>query len=268
MPPAPCADADPLPAACPTTAQAAAGECADATLACWFDDGAICRCSGCKGGLEYPICQPIDPPQWACKEPDSACPNPLPQAGAPCDTPPQLNCGPSCELPIHCQDGAWRYGQEMCPICAAPETPIATPQGDRPISELAPGDLVYSVDATGIVVVPIREVGSTPVVNHRVVRVQLADGTVLEISAGHPTADGRTFADLLGGGQLDGGHAIVVAEMVPYTHARTHDILPGSSSGTYFAGGALVGSTLVTGRGHRQSPSPGHAARVMRRWQP
>lgn len=133
-------------------------------------------------------------------------------------------------------------------MCAAPDTPIATPQGERPISGLAPGDLVYSVDATGIVVVPILEVGSTPVVNHRVVRVQLAGGTVLEVSAGHPTADGRTFADLLGGGQLDAGHAVAMAEVVPYTHSRTYDILPSSSSGTYFAGGALIGSTLAARR--------------------
>ncbi len=170
----------------------------------------------------------------------------MPQAGESCDQAPELSCGPSCELPIRCRDGAWQYDQEMCPICAAPDTPIATPQGERPISELAPGDWVYSVDSAGIVVVPILRVGSTPVVNHRVVRVELSGGRVLEVSAGHPTADGRTFADLLAGGQLDRDHAIVTAEMVPYAHARTYDILPDSSSGTYFASGALIGSTLTT----------------------
>ena len=75
----------------------------------------------------------------------------------------------------------------MFPICAAPDTPIATPQGERAIAGLAPGDLVYSVDASGIVVVPIVRVGSTPVVNHRVVRVELAGGTMLEISAAAST---------------------------------------------------------------------------------
>jgi len=130
-------------------------------------------------------------------------------------------------------------------MCAAPSTPIATPAGERAISELAPGDLVYSVDESGVVVVPILRVGSTPVVNHRVVRVALTGGAVLEISAGHPTADGRSFGDLLGGGQLDRDHAIISAEMVPYTYARTYDILPDSSSGTYFAAGALIGSTLA-----------------------
>jgi hypothetical protein len=245
QPPADCAATVPLPAACPQTPPAAAAGCTDPTLACWYGDGTICNCSACQGGTEYPICRTIDPPQWACKTPDAACPNPLPQAGAKCDAPDTLSCGPSCELPIRCQDGAWQYGREMCPICAAPSTPIATPTGERAISELAPGDLVYSVDETGVVVVPILRVGSTPVVNHRVVRVELSGGAVLEISAGHPTADGRTFADLLGGGQLDADHSVVAAEMVPYPYSRTYDILPSTRSGRYFAGGALIGSTLA-----------------------
>jgi hypothetical protein len=196
------------------------------------------------GGSEYPICQTIDPPEWACVKPDDTCPNPLPQAGSSCDAAPELSCGPSCELPIRCQDGTWQYGQEMCPICAAPDTPIATPGGERAISELAPGDLVYSVDETGIIVVPILRAGSTPVANHRVVEIALSDGTLLRVSPGHPTADGRTFAALLDGGMLDADHAVVSARLVPYTEPRTFDILPASQSGAYFAGGALIGSSL------------------------
>jgi hypothetical protein len=245
QPAADCADTVPLPAACPESPEAAAGACDDPTLACWYDDGTICRCIPCLGGSEYPICQTIDPPEWFCKERDAACPNPMPHAGARCDQSPELSCGPSCELPIRCQEGVWQYGQAVCPICAAPDTPIATPQGERAIAGLAPGDLVYSIDASGIVVVPIFQVGTTPVVNHRVVQVKLTSGTVLEISAGHPTADGRTFADLLAGGQLDPSHAVLSAEMVDYPYTHTYDILPGSSSGTYFAGGALIGSTLA-----------------------
>jgi len=76
-----------------------------------------------------------------------------------------------------------------------------------------------------------------------VVRVTFRDKRALEISAGHPTADGRTFADLSAGGQLD-GRALDTVETVPYTHAFTYDILPGSTTGTYFASGALIGSTL------------------------
>ncbi len=76
-------------------------------------------------------------------------------------------------------------------------------------------------------------------------RVELANDRVLEISPGHPTADGRSFGELRPGDRLD-GIAIVSAEMVPYAHAHTYDILPASPSGTYYAAGALVGSTLST----------------------
>jgi len=40
--------------------------------------------------------------------------------------------------------------------CASPDTPIATPDGERPIAELREGDLVYSVD--GGAIVPVGEI--------------------------------------------------------------------------------------------------------------
>jgi hypothetical protein len=92
--------------------------------------------------------------------------------------------------------------------------------------------------------VPIVRAGHTRVQNHRVVRVELDSGAVLEISPGHPTADGRLFGDLVAGSRLDTTHEIVAARLVPYEHDATYDILPRSSTGTYFAAGALVGSTL------------------------
>jgi hypothetical protein len=49
----------------------------------------------------------------------------------------------------------------------------------------------------------------------------------------------------LQGGDLDDTHGVVSAELVDYAHDRTYDILPRSSTGTYFAAGALVGSTLA-----------------------
>jgi hypothetical protein len=136
----------------------------------------------------------------------------------------------------------------MCPVCASPDTPIATPSGNRPIADLTVGDLVYSVDDDGIVLVPILRVGRTPVTNHRVARIRTADGRVLEISPGHPTADGRSFSDLRAGTRLD-GVLVESMEMVPYVHAYTHDILPASKSGTYFAAGMLIGSTLTMTEG-------------------
>jgi hypothetical protein len=112
------------------------------------------------------------------------------------------------------------------------------------MASLGVGDLVYSVEDQAIVAVPILRVGSTPVVRHQVMRVILTDGSVLEISPGHPTADGHTFAELVPGSALDESHRVVSAELVPYRYHRTYDILPATPSGTYFAAGALIGSTI------------------------
>jgi len=128
-------------------------------------------------------------------------------------------------------------------VCASPETLIATPTGERRITDILPGDLVYSADGNALRAVPVLRIGQTPVYHHHVMRVALADGAVLEMSAGHPTADGRTFGQLRAGDVLD-GVAIVSSELVPYRFSRTYDILPASRTGTYVAAGRLVGSTL------------------------
>jgi hypothetical protein len=149
--------------------------------------------------------------------------------------PPSLQC-----LPVEAPE-------ECCNCdCAAPDTPIATPDGERAIASLRPGDLVLSVDGGRLVPVPILRTGRVRQVDHHVVEVWLDNGARLEISEGHPTADGRTFADLAPGERL-GGARVVAVRSIPYRHAYTHDILPASDSGTYLAGGALIGSTL-TGR--------------------
>jgi hypothetical protein len=133
-------------------------------------------------------------------------------------------------------------GCPTCP-CASPDTPIATPSGERPIAALRPGDLVYSVNGHAIAAVPINSVSRNPVMGHHVLRLRLANGNVLEISAMHPTADGRTLASVTPGSALDGVRVVSV-ELVPYPHGHTYDILPDSDTGTYFAGGVLIGSTL------------------------
>jgi len=66
---------------------------------------------------------------------------------------------------------------------------------------------------------------------------------VLRISAKHPTADGRSFGDLQTGDWL-GSLRVLSVKWVPYDGAFTYDILPDSDSGLYFAGGALIGSTI------------------------
>jgi len=132
----------------------------------------------------------------------------------------------------------------MCPICAAPGTPVATPGGERPIAELRAGDLVYSLQDGAVVAVPVVLTGNTPVVDHWVVRVTLDTGRTLEVSPGHPLADGSHFSDLGPGMSLGEGVQVTAVELVPYRHDRTYDILPASSTGTYLAAGAWIGSTL------------------------
>ena len=128
-------------------------------------------------------------------------------------------------------------------ICAAPDTPIATPEGDRAIGALVPGDLVYSVEGDAVVVVPILRVAQTSIDDHRVVRIRLDGGDELLLSPGHPTADGGLVGNLRPGDVL-GDRTVEEATLVPYEYPSTHDILPASPSGTYFAAGALVGSSL------------------------
>jgi hypothetical protein len=74
-------------------------------------------------------------------------------------------------------------------------------------------------------------------------RVRFEDGRILEISGPHPTADGRLFSELRPGSTLD-GHAIQSVELIPYAYEATYDILPASDTGTYFAAGMQIGSTL------------------------
>jgi hypothetical protein len=132
--------------------------------------------------------------------------------------------------------------------CAAPETPIATPSGEREIASLRAGDLVFSRHGGQTVVVPLLATSRAPVANHHVVRVILETGAIVEMSPGHPTADGRTFGDLRTGTRL-GALRVVDARLVGYTRSHTYDILPASDSGAYLAAGAWVGTTMSLGTG-------------------
>lgn len=128
--------------------------------------------------------------------------------------------------------------------CMAPDTPVATPTGERRIDAIAPGDLVYGMRAGRLAAVRVLAVRRTEAAGHRVQRFALAGGAVLEGSAGHPTSDGRTFRDVRAGDRL-GASLVVAVETVPYAHDATYDILPDSDGGTYVASGALIGSTLT-----------------------
>jgi hypothetical protein len=128
-------------------------------------------------------------------------------------------------------------------VCASPDTPIATPFGERAISELRVGDLVMSMHRDQLQAVPLLRATKTAVRDHAVVELTLSNGATLQISGAHPTADGRLLQELLPGASL-GGTEVLSAATLPYQHAHTYDILPDSDSGSYVAGGALIGTTL------------------------
>ena len=135
-------------------------------------------------------------------------------------------------------------GRGGCPICLAATTRIGTPDGPILVSDLRAGMLVWTVDAGKRVAAPIAIVRYTPApFGHRVIRVVLADGRAVVASPGHPTGDGRRVGELNPGDLLDGSR-IVAMDVLPYA-GDTWDLLPLSSTGTYWADGVLLGSTLA-----------------------
>jgi hypothetical protein len=137
-------------------------------------------------------------------------------------------------------------GAPNCPICLAATTLIATPNGEVPVTEIRPGMLVWTATPDGRrVAARVVEVGSTPVpAGHLMVHLVLADGRVLLASPGHKTGDGRPVGTLAPGDGLDGS-TIVSWELVPYGSDRTYDLLPAGPTGTYWANGILLSSTLT-----------------------
>ncbi len=153
---------------------------------------------------------------------------------------------PHCNAPSAGADGICTdvgFGCAWGAVCASPDTMVATPDGERPISDLRMGDLVLSVDHGALRVVPLRATQRVPVLAHHVVRITLSSGRVVEMSEGHPTAEGVPFRSLAPGMHL-GDATIASLELVPYAYDATYDILPASDTGTYVAAGALVGTTM------------------------
>ncbi len=136
-------------------------------------------------------------------------------------------------------------GMPPCPICLAAATLIATPGGDVRVTDIKAGMVVWTAGGDGTrIAAPVEEVGSMAVPSgHVMVHLRLSDGRELLASPGHRTADGRPVGSLAVGDQLDGS-MITLLELVPYSGDRTYDLLPAGPTGTYWANGILLASTL------------------------
>jgi Hint domain-containing protein len=136
-------------------------------------------------------------------------------------------------------------GRPPCPICLARGTRIATPSGDVAVEDLRIGDVVWTLGAdSALVARALIQIGSTTVpATHRVVQLRLSDGRAVNVSPGHPTADGRKIGDLAAGDAYDGA-VVVSADLIPYAGGATFDVLPAGATGMYWANGVLLGSTI------------------------
>jgi hypothetical protein len=129
-------------------------------------------------------------------------------------------------------------------ICLASTDSIATPSGPIPVSRLHVGTIVWTLDAAGQrVAAPVLELNHRPTpTGFHVLRLTLADGRVVEASAGHPTVGGRPVGELRTGESLDGSRLIGI-EAIPYA-GDTWDLLPAGPTGGYWANGVPLGSTM------------------------
>ncbi len=137
-------------------------------------------------------------------------------------------------------------GELMCPICLARNDMIATPGGDVPIQDMRIGMPIWTTDRRGrrIPGIVIRTGRIRALPGDEMVRLVLRDGRTILVSPGHPTPADGAVGDLRVGQAFE-GTVVASVERIRYRGAETFDVLPSGPTGTYFANGVLLGSTLT-----------------------
>lgn len=161
--------------------------------------------------------------------------------------PPVVSIGDPTSISYSCLSPEQVESRELygCPICLSSGSMISTPGGEISVEELKPGMIVWTIDQNGQKTAqPVIQVSSSPVpVDHKVVHLILEDGRSLRVSPKHPTKDGRPVEELKAGNSYDGS-IIKSISLEQYSGKETYDLLPAGETGSYWANGILIGSTL------------------------
>ena len=137
-------------------------------------------------------------------------------------------------------------GPYGCPICLSGNTFIDTPNGPMNIKDLKKGMVVWTMDYSGLrKTTIILETSKTSVPkNHHMIHIVLNDDRELFGSPSHPLYDNRRLYEINIGDVIDNS-IVTIAEKVQYQDQFTYDILPSGDTGTYWANGIPVKSTLI-----------------------
>lgn len=130
--------------------------------------------------------------------------------------------------------------------CLPEEADISTPGGERVVSRLQEGDLVWTQTAAGekIKAPIVRTAKVAAPEGHFMITIFLADGRSVTASPEHPLSDGRVFAEVEVG-DIIGNVELAEVKRQVYSNKYTYDILPGGETGYYWADGVLLQSTLA-----------------------
>ncbi len=132
-----------------------------------------------------------------------------------------------------------------CPICLSENTRIDTPSGPVLVKNVPEGAPIWTSNSSGSRRISVvMKTGRVKVPErHQMVHFVLSDGRELSASPGHKLADGRALGSILPGDIVDGAQ-VIIAEIIPYKGNYTYDILPSGETGTYWANGVPVRSTI------------------------
>ncbi len=136
-----------------------------------------------------------------------------------------------------------------CPICLSGNTYIDTPDGKFYVKDLKKGMAIWTKDSSGSkqAAIILRTSKVAVPKDFQMVYIALDDGRQLFTSPGHPLADGRILGSIKEGDIVDNSK-VVIAKRIPYDGAFTYDVLPSGATGSYWANGIPVGSTLAASK--------------------